>query len=265
MPLVWRLTVDVLADAVGDRSVVGKPDVGRFAVRVDRCSLDVSGARHEALERCRVGGGYHAGADLSRRPILAADERLIGLYRAYERRVLALPRFPDAVRQMPRRLLRDVEIAVQLHAGRALESGRQQVDGDGPHTVSEVAVCHRRPGLGREELAAVAAAERHARVRCLGRHVDGAAVRATDLAVRPASLNDPLLGRFVGREHVHDGHERDAVAVVLAGCLACHNGTVVTVSGLSVKRFWLPSYIVTQSSLAGRRPSGDGLAQPFRE
>ena len=57
--------------------------------------------------------------------LLAAHEGLVHLNRAVEGAHLRFPCTPDTVREVPGRFLRDAEVAVQLHAGDALEIGGQ--------------------------------------------------------------------------------------------------------------------------------------------
>ena len=128
---------------------------------------------------------------------------------------------------------------MQLHARGALQAGRHQVDRDRPRLVPEVAALHRRARLGREELAAVAAAERHPGMRRLGLDVHGAAPDARD-PVRPTGLGDPLLGSSIVRKHPEDVHQREAVAVVLARCVVRHIGTIVTVPAGKSRGFSAP-------------------------
>ena len=78
--------------------------------------------------------------------------------------------------EVPGRLLRDAQLAAQLHAGDALDAGGQQVDGQRPGAVAELGVGHDRVGAHGEALAAAAAAVGHAGVGAGGLHVGGMAM-----------------------------------------------------------------------------------------
>ncbi len=71
--------------------------------------------------------------------LTAADLRLINLYRATKELLttLALARHASGVRQMPRRLLRDVQVAVLLHTGHTLVAGDDLANGNPPHLVAQ--------------------------------------------------------------------------------------------------------------------------------
>ena len=125
---------------------------------------------------------------------------------------------------MPGRVLRDVQVPVQLHGLDRLQAGHEQIDGHGPHLVAQVGVLHDGSAAHREALAAVAAAERHRLV--LGAGLDavgaGAAMRALP-SVWPANADTPLLGGSVMREHAHGLDHADALACAPAPCfLARH-------------------------------------------
>ena len=75
---------------------------------------------------------------------LAADERLVHLDRASELFALVIPCFAQAVREVPRGLLRDPEVAVELHAAHALEVRGEQVGRERPRLVPEVRAFHHR-------------------------------------------------------------------------------------------------------------------------
>ena len=125
---------------------------------------------------------------------LAADIGLVHLHRAREQALLRLPAPADAMRQMPGRLLRDAQVAVQLHARDALQRGGQQVDRDGPHLVAQLAVRHHAAGAHREALVAAAAAVGHGGMGRAGEHVAG-------IGGRPASA----LRRTIPRQWDHRG------------------------------------------------------------
>jgi hypothetical protein len=62
---------------------------------------------------------------------------------------------------VPRRLLGDAKVAVQLHVGHALNVGREQVERQRPLTQWQLEIVHDRPGLDPEIPPAVATAEGH--------------------------------------------------------------------------------------------------------
>ena len=122
-----RLPIDVLADAVDDRLVVGQGAVSRVLVSVDR-RLAGGPLLDERHEGSNVGGRHDGGADAARSavldaryrglacgaaalvealvrvlvPLLAADVGLVCLDWASERGLLVTPRLADTVRQVPR-------------------------------------------------------------------------------------------------------------------------------------------------------------------
>ena len=59
---------------------------------------------------------------------------LIDLYWTVETPVIAIvgPCLAETVQHKPRRLLRDAEVTVKLHAGDAFKARQAEVDGDGP-------------------------------------------------------------------------------------------------------------------------------------
>ena len=106
----------------------------------------------------------------------------------------------------PRGLLADPKLAVQFHAGDALEVGREEVYADGPHAVGQLAALH-DGALAQREEAAVAAAMGHRLVVGVGVHVERAALRAVR-AIRPALVLDPLPGLVLVVEHGRDIEQR---------------------------------------------------------
>ena len=100
--------------------------------------------------------------------------------------------------KMPGRLLRNVQIAMELHARLPLEPRRQHVGGDHPILRSEIGMLHDRSGAHREELATGAAVVVHGRMPGTALHVAGIAVRA-DGTSGPADAGDPFLSRPVIR------------------------------------------------------------------
>ena len=94
-------------------------------------------------------------------PFLAADVGLIDFDRPLELLTLNCPRLADPVFQVPRRLLGNAQVSVQLHAGRSLDVGRHDVDCQCPLAVSQLGTVHKAVRLDAEILAAIAATERH--------------------------------------------------------------------------------------------------------
>ena len=159
MPLMWYLVTDPLADAVCDRVPVGEGRVRRGLVGVD--DRIWGGVVLDEARQCRtVYPLDHRRPHAASGPVLdtrhghlvhsptarellplrgvhvlgpAAHERLIGFDRTSERAMeRCCPCLTDAVQHEPGRLLRDLEVAVELHARHALETGEAEVDGDDP-------------------------------------------------------------------------------------------------------------------------------------
>ena len=125
---------------------------------------------------------------------LAADVGLIGLNRTIERDGVRFPGAPDAVREVPGGLLRDAEVAVQLHARYALEVGGEQVGRDRPRAQRQLRAVHDAPSLDRKVHPAVIAAERLRLASRALADVERTAAGAGH-AVRPARLDEPGFGR----------------------------------------------------------------------
>ena len=74
---------------------------------------------------------------------LAADVGLIGLYGARERLVGTFQEaLADALHQEPGRGLADADLAIELHARRALDASGHHVERDGPLLETELAGLH---------------------------------------------------------------------------------------------------------------------------
>ena len=86
-------------------------------------------------------------------PLLPAHEGLVYLDRAGHREAGAINEpLPDALHQVPCGRLADTEVAVNLHARRALDAGRHQIDRDYPFLEPQLARLHDSPldpGTGR--------------------------------------------------------------------------------------------------------------------
>ena len=202
---------------------------------------------HEPAQRLAVGAGDGLGPNLPRLPILhaddgslvrdaapcarplalvlvllfAADVRLVYLDRAGERTALVFPCLPEPVRQMPRALLSDAEIAVELHARHTLQAGSEQVGRERPCLVAKVRAFHDGTRLDAEALAAVAAAVGHGLVLRAGLNAQGATGWAAD-AVGPALIREERFGGRIIGEHADEVREGDALAMCLARPLLCH-------------------------------------------
>ena len=123
---------------------------------------------------------------------LAAQVGLVYLDGSAKQPLAPLPGLADAMRQVPSRFLRDVQVPVQLHAGVSLQIRCQHVSRDHPFLRAEVRVLHDRAGAHREELAALPAAIAHVRMLRPALDVRGFAMRA-GRPVRPANRGNPIL------------------------------------------------------------------------
>ena len=123
-----------------------------------------------------------------------------------------VPGLVDAAGHVPGGGLPNAEVAMQLHARDALEAGREQVDGHGPSAVAELGAMHQSAGLGREVLAALAAAVGLGLAGGPGLDVGGAAGRAAD-AVGPEDRGEPVLGGVLVGEHTHQLGQCEALAM----------------------------------------------------
>ena len=138
-------------------------------------------------------------------------------------RVLPLgPSLANAMGKVPGGGLADAEVALQFHARDAPEAGREQVDGHGLGAVAELGAMHQGAGLGREVLAALAAAVGLGLARALGLDVGGAAARAAH-AVGPEDRRESGLGAVVVGERVHQLEQCDAHAMGSAGASLRHD------------------------------------------
>ena len=240
-----RLAANVLAQRVLHGRMVRQALVGAVLVRVDR-RIQVRLAGDEPLQDrlglvadwsghnlVRIAVTHSQYGSLASRPspgvpllvpmlvaFLAADVGFVDLDRPGEGSLVVLPRLANAMRQVSRGLLRDVHVAVQLHAGYALDPGREQVRRNRrPDLIAELGIGHDRSGANREALPASAATERHGRVRRSRLDSIRAAVRALR-TIRPARPHDPTRSGFVVGEHPHHVDHREPLAVALAGILA---------------------------------------------
>ena len=196
------------------------PDVRLRFVGVDQ-SVGFRVAMHEALEGRLVGRLDHLGLDLVRRAVLHADDRelavggayllhapllsrvhirgltayvvLIDLDRPAELVLAVVPRLADAVEHVPRGLLRDAQVAVELHGRHALEVRADLVERYSPLAERQVGALHNRIGLDAEIASAVAAEEGHRLPALALVNRVAVAPRATD-TVRPPLFDEPRLG-----------------------------------------------------------------------
>ena len=162
---------------------------------------------------------------------LAADECFVRLNWSLKLHPPAGERFAETVRQVPRRPLRDVQLAVQLHAADALQVRRHEVDGDGPSLESELAALEHSAGPDAEPFPAafLAAAVRHRLVLRADQDALRSAVVAAD-ASRPAGADEPRLGGGVVGEQLEKVDQADAVSVATARCLLTHEYSIVPTS-----------------------------------
>lgn len=138
--------------------------------------------------------------------LLAADERLVGLDGARQRRVERLGGrcVPQAVKHEPCRLLGDLDIACELGAGDALLVRGDQPDRHEPLAERDFAILKDGPDLDRETLAAIAAL-----VGLLVTEVIdfGRATMRAERAILPANSREVRDGRrFIG-DRVHQLEE----------------------------------------------------------
>ena len=160
----------------------------------------------------------------------AAHVGLVGLDGPGHRQVLAFEEsLADALHHEPGGRLPDAQVAVELHARRALDAGGHLVERDRPLLEPEGRRLHDRALAHREVLTAVLAAVRH-RLAALDDGVaQGAAVRAESLAVGPALRLEPAFGRRVVGEHAEEFREGDAVS--FAPSWAAHRSSLVGFRG----------------------------------
>ena len=244
MPLMCGLPAHVLPDRVSDELVIRQPAVRHQVIGVvlgsDTCSgrdeanevawlavIDHRGADPVGLSV--LDPGHHRlppGATAHAQPValvlvllFPAEVRLICLDRTLE--LLQLqhrPRLADPVSQVPRALLRDTEVPMQLHRRHPLQGGEHQVQRDRPHLVAEVGGLHHCADLHAEPLRAplLTAPVRHRLVSGAGLDVVRTAVRAGRPPVRPALLSEPLLRLLVVREQTHQLGEAQSLPECLA-------------------------------------------------
>ena len=161
---------------------------------VHRCGGDSAGAAvfdtdHGGLARIGLVGVAVAG--------LAADVRLVGLYRAVKAGESAFCEcLADAVRQVPRRLLGDAQVGGELHRRPALRVRHNQEDRQQPRLSAQLRGVHEGVAHHREMLATLAAPVRHRTPRRHLRHPATPTVR-TDRTARPAARHEPHLSRPV--------------------------------------------------------------------
>ena len=176
--------------------------------------LAVAGPDHGGLADGAAPGPEFLGGVLV--VLLAAEIGLVDFDRAGTRVRPFGPRLAQAMGQVPSRGLADAEVAMEFHARDAFEAGREQVDGHGPGAVTELGALQQGAGLGREVLAALAAAVRLGLACGPGLDVGGAAGRAAD-AVGPEDVREPALGTVLVGEQVHQLDQGDALAMGSAG------------------------------------------------
>ena len=145
-------------------------------------------------------------------PLLASAVNLVDLDDAAERRLAVPEHLADSLEHVPCGLLRDAQLAMQLHAGDPLDVGRRHVERNSPCLIAELAGLHDRSLADAEPLAAVLAGVRHGRMGRAMSVVAGTAVRA-GRPVLPAQFLKPPFRRRVVRELVKQLDDRDSLAV----------------------------------------------------
>jgi len=149
----------------------------------------------------------------------SAHVRLVHFHRASEGIILVGERLADAVREEPGRLLRYVQVTMQLHAALTLQGRGEQVDGDHPNLIAERRALQRRTHPDAEPLAALTlrAAPRHGPM-IVAPHVERATMRTPRLD-SPTLLFEPSLGCLIIGEQAEQFDEGDAFAVCFTGGL----------------------------------------------
>ena len=126
-----------------------------------------------------------------------------------------VPVLPDAMQHLPCGLLGDFPVAMEFHARNPLQVCGYQIDCEGSLLVSELRSLHERPGLRREVLAAIAAAEWLGLASRPLLHVQRSAIRAADSG-RPAAVDEPVFRCRIVGEHGREFDQGDALAVGFA-------------------------------------------------
>ena len=127
---------------------------------------------------------------------LAAEIDLVDFDRPGGRVLPLGPSLANAMGKVPGGGLADTEVALRFHARDAPEAGREQVDGHGLGAVARLGALHQGPGLGREVLAALAAAVGLGLALALGLSFGGAAGRPAH-GVGPEDRRESALGAVV--------------------------------------------------------------------
>ena len=128
---------------------------------------------------------------------------------------------------MPRRFLRDPQVAVQFHAGHTLEARNQQVDGNGPFLVAQVGRLHYCAAADAEALGALLlpATVGHGLVFGTRLHILRSAIGAVR-SMRPAQRHEPRLRSPVVGEQAHHLEEGDSLSVIFAWRFLGHVGSL---------------------------------------
>ena len=125
---------------------------------------------------------------------LAPDECLVDFYFTRKCWLLLIPRLTKSVRQVPRRLLRDAQVSMELDARNSLGVGVEEIDGNRPGLVAKIRAVHHGICLDREELVAATTTIWHLGVSGACLDVGVTAIGAGN-TVRPALFDKP---RFRG-------------------------------------------------------------------
>ena len=123
-----------------------------------------------------------------------------------------VPGFRDAVRQVPRRLLRNAQILVQFHARCPFDAGREQVCRQHPPLRPQVRALHNRSRVVGEELPVGTAAVGHGRVFHVGLDIVVFAAGAVD-SIRPSLLDNQRFRHGIIGEHPHDIDKGETVPI----------------------------------------------------
>lgn len=243
------LTANEFANGMPDRLVVERQArVGGSLVRIDRRGT-VYMSHDKTVQVDPVGPVHRLGGDAIGVAVLRSDDggladraaagakllrvvlvlllaahvgfvHLDGTGEGVRRARLRFCGLAQAMEHEPRGLLRDLQVAVEFHAGYALEVRRVEVDAGGPDAQLQLAAFHDTAGADAElrlpaRLAAVLASMRLRRMR--GSNDIGTVASRAANAFWPAHLPQPLTGILFGTEHVGNLGEREAVAMGFPG------------------------------------------------
>ena len=163
-----------------------------------------------------------------------ADVGFVDFNRAGEvARLVLRPDLAESVEHEPSGLLSDLEIAVQLHRGDALEAGGLEVDGEDPLAERNLRAFEGGAGFDGEVGATVCAAV--GRLSMAGLVCADAAAPGAATATGPHLRLEPEASGFLVGEQIAELHQRDPFAPCLAGSLVSHASSPSTEPGASVR------------------------------